>query len=75
MIYYYTYGSVLAALDHCDKAIDVLNQVGEVFVTDEIIMEYIENQDKNKDDGGFTITESKVGFSRNLSALVDSCLI
>ncbi|MEK6221825.1 MAG: hypothetical protein N2D54_06215, partial [Chloroflexota bacterium] len=38
VVYYYTYGSVLAALDQCDKAIDFLNQVESIYANDELIM-------------------------------------
>ncbi len=43
VIYYYTYGSVLAALDECQRADVVLNQVGDVFASDEIIMGIVED--------------------------------
>ena len=38
VIFYYTYGSVLAALEECDKAVEILNRVEEQYSSDEIIM-------------------------------------
>lgn len=38
VVFYYTYGSVLAALDRCPEAIPVLDQVEAVYRGDELIM-------------------------------------
>jgi tetratricopeptide (TPR) repeat protein len=37
VVFYYTYGSVLAALDQCDLAEPVLNEVQRVYANDELI--------------------------------------
>lgn len=36
--YYYTYGSVLAALDKCDLAIPILNQLADAYPNDSLVM-------------------------------------
>lgn len=43
VVYYYTYGSVLASLDQCDKAVDILNQVQELYFNDEVIMSIVQD--------------------------------
>lgn len=43
VVYYYTYGSVLAALDQCEKAIEILNKVGKGFPEDTIIMDIVQD--------------------------------
>jgi tetratricopeptide (TPR) repeat protein len=45
VVYYYIYGSVLAALDQCDKAVVVLEQVREGFSNDETIMAIVEESE------------------------------
>lgn len=42
VVYYYTYGSVLAALDRCAEALPILGQVEAVFSNDELIMEILQ---------------------------------
>ncbi len=43
VIYFYTYGSVLAALDYCDKAVEILAQVGDVYSEDQLIMDIVQD--------------------------------
>ena len=38
LVYYYTYGSVLAALDQCDLAIPILDQLRAAYSGDELVM-------------------------------------
>jgi len=38
VVYYYVYGSVLAAFDLCDEAIEILDLVSAEFYNDDIIM-------------------------------------
>lgn len=42
VVFYYTYGSVLAALEHCDLALPILEEVSAQFSQDEIIMGIVE---------------------------------
>jgi tetratricopeptide (TPR) repeat protein len=42
VFFYSRYGSVLAALNECQKAEEILNQVGNAFSSDEIIMGIVE---------------------------------
>lgn len=44
-VYYYIYGSVLAALDQCDQALIVLEQVRQGFSNDETIMAIVEESE------------------------------
>ena len=44
-VYYYIYGSVLAALDQCDRAVVVLEQVRQGFSNDETIMSIVEESE------------------------------
>ncbi|MBN1230629.1 MAG: tetratricopeptide repeat protein [Anaerolineales bacterium] len=41
-VYYYTYGSVLAALQNCDTAVNLLNQVAEAYPEDPVAMGIVE---------------------------------
>jgi tetratricopeptide (TPR) repeat protein len=41
-VYYYTYGSVLAALNQCAQALPVLNQVAEQYPTDPVAMPIVQ---------------------------------
>jgi tetratricopeptide (TPR) repeat protein len=45
VVFYYTYGSVLAALDYCPRAKEVLDVVAEAFADDEIIMDIVESNE------------------------------
>lgn len=38
LVYYYTYGSVLSALNHCDQAFPVLDQLGAAYSEDAVVM-------------------------------------
>jgi hypothetical protein len=38
LIYYYTYGSLLAALNQCDRAIPILDLVGATYPGDAVVM-------------------------------------
>jgi tetratricopeptide (TPR) repeat protein len=38
LVYYYVYGSVLAAFNECDRAEDILDQVEELYWDDELVM-------------------------------------
>ena len=42
VVYYYTYGSVLAALKQCEKALPILNLVQEQYANDDLIMSIIQ---------------------------------
>ena len=42
VVYYYTYGSVLAALNECDRALDILEQVESIYSADETIMSIVQ---------------------------------
>ena len=44
-VYYYIYGSVLAALDECDRAMVILEQVRQGFSNDETIMAIVEESE------------------------------
>lgn len=41
VVFYYTYGSVLAALDRCGEALPILDRVQSVYEGDELIMEIL----------------------------------
>jgi tetratricopeptide (TPR) repeat protein len=48
-VFYFSYGSVLAALDLCDEAIPVLTQVGNAYPDDDVVTSIV--------DEGFTICD------------------
>ena len=41
LVYYYTYGSVLAALDHCDEAFPILDAVRASYAADAVVMDIV----------------------------------
>jgi tetratricopeptide (TPR) repeat protein len=45
VVYYYVYGSVLAAFNMCDKALDILEQVRIVYSGDELIMGIVQESE------------------------------
>jgi hypothetical protein len=44
-VYYYVYGSVLAAFNRCDKALDILGQVRANFSGDALIMGIVQESE------------------------------
>jgi hypothetical protein len=41
VIFYYTFGSVLAALDQCDEALPVLNEVAAAYSEEQLIIDIV----------------------------------